>query len=98
MNETYILRDKKPIICEDIIKWGKWFNDAERHVKLDELPNNVKISTIFLGLDHGFRTGKILLFETMIFGGEHDEYCERYETWEQAEIGHQKALNLCLVK
>lgn len=28
----------------------------------------------------------------LIFGGEHDEYQERYETWEQAEIGHKKAL------
>jgi hypothetical protein len=30
----------------------------------------------------------------MIFGGDHDGYCERYCTWEEAEAGHQKAIEL----
>src|ERR1035437_632572 len=32
----------------------------------------VNISTIFLHIDHRFGDGSPLLFETMIFGGEHD--------------------------
>ncbi len=35
-----------------------------------------------------------LWFETMIFGGEHDCYEDRYETWEEAEVGHRKAMDL----
>ena len=46
------------------------------------------VSTVFLGLDHAFDGGTPLLFETMIFGGEHDEYQERYATWDEAEAGH----------
>ena len=25
----------------------------------------------------------------MVFGGEHDQDCDRYTTWEQAEAGHK---------
>jgi DNA-binding LacI/PurR family transcriptional regulator len=32
--------------------------------------------------------------ETMIFGGEHDQYQERYTSYEDAVKGHQIALNL----
>jgi hypothetical protein len=28
----------------------------------------------------------------MIFGGEHNEYQERYSTWEEAEEGHKRAV------
>jgi len=34
------------------------------------------------------------LFETMIFGGEHDQYQVRYSTWDDALNGHQFAVNL----
>lgn len=33
-------------------------------------------------------------FETMIFGGEHDQYQERYSTWDEAEAGHKRAIEL----
>jgi hypothetical protein len=49
----------------------------------------VWVSTVFLSYDHnlpGF--GPPILFETMVFGGEHDQEMDRYETWEQAEAGH----------
>lgn len=59
-----------------------------------ELPNDVRVSTIFLGTNHAFFGGTPILFETMIFGGEHDEYQERYATWEEAEAGHQRAIDL----
>jgi hypothetical protein len=29
-------------------------------------------------------------FETMVFGGPHDREMERYETWEEAKLGHQE--------
>jgi len=55
---------------------------------------NVRVSTVFLGLDYSFSGSEPILFETMIFGGEHDEYQERYSTWGEAETGHQQALTL----
>ena len=38
--------------------------------------------------------GPPLLFETMIFGGPHDGYQERYTFWDEAEAGHAKALGM----
>ena len=56
---------------------------------------DIRVSTVFLGLDHGFGAEEPVLFETMIFGGEYDEYCERYCTWDEAVEGHAKAVEMC---
>lgn len=49
----------------------------------------VSVSTVFLIWDHSFSTeSKPILFETMVFGGIHDEYQIRYHTYHEAEIGH----------
>lgn len=53
----------------------------------------VHVSTVFiLGINHALGNGDPLLFETMIFDGPMDGYQVRYSTWEQAELGHKKAL------
>jgi hypothetical protein len=52
------------------------------------------VSTVFLGLDHSFGHGPPLLFETMIFGGERDQYQERYSTLQDAMDGHDRAVEL----
>lgn len=94
--EKYILEGKKPVREHDILKWAAWYEKADRVVKSTVLPGNVRVSTVFLGLDHafGFRSSEPILFETMIFGGDHDGYQERYGTWEQAEAGHEEATKL----
>ena len=33
-----------------------------------------------------------ILFETMIFGGQYDDYQWRYSTYEEAEAGHNSLL------
>lgn len=92
--KQYILEGHTPVLCEDINVWAKWFGDAARHVEKTEI-EGVKISTVFLGLDHawGDESGPIL-FETMIFGGAHDEEMWRYKTWDEAVKGHEYAVNL----
>jgi hypothetical protein len=46
---------------------------------------------VFLGIDHQLSpSGPPLLFETMVFGGEHDSYQERYSTRKQAVQGHKR--------
>ena len=91
---NYILEGHEPVKVEDILTWGRWFETADRHVAKTAISDEVNVSTVFLGLDHSFGAGPPLLFETMIFGGEHDQYQDRYETWKQAEAGHQKAVEM----
>lgn len=93
MNDKYILEGHK-VVPVDLMTWARWFEKAERHVASDMI-GEVQVSTVFLGLDHRFGDdGPPLLFETMIFGGEHDQYQERCSTWEQAEAMHATALAL----
>ena len=56
------------------------------------LPNKVMVSTVFLGIDHNLNGGPPILFETMVFGGPHNEYQERYATWDQAEKDHDRVV------
>lgn len=54
--------------------------------------NGVTVSTVFLGLDHGFgETAQPVVFETMVFGGPDDEYQERCCTYAEAEAMHERA-------
>jgi len=93
MSKSYILKDGKPVEESDITAWGRWMKTAERHVANDELPG-VRISTVFLGLDHQWGAGPPILYETMIFGGAHDGYQARYHTREDAVAGHAEALTV----
>ncbi len=87
----WILVDREPVKCT-LLEWGKWFETKERiieHTYIDE----VRISTVFLGIDHNFHgTGRPILFETMIFGGDHDQYQDRCATYDEAKKMHTKAL------
>lgn len=94
----WILVDKKPVEEPDMLKWAEWFGSRDgknpKRVALIE-KDGIRVSTVFLGIDHGFGEGYApVLFETMIFGGKEDEYQERYCTWEEAEAGHAKAVRL----
>lgn len=88
----------EPQPCDDLIEWARWFETAERHVAhdLDEGDGNrrVRVSTVFLGVDHNFRDGPPLLWETMIFGGPHDGYQRRYSSRDAAYAGHQDACRM----
>lgn len=93
MSDFYILRDKVPVPAT-LLEWGRWFEKNERIVSQEEL-NGVCVSTVFLGVDHSFFRGSLpALFETMIFGGEHDGYQARSCTWHEAEEEHTKAWDL----
>jgi hypothetical protein len=92
MNDKYILDGKTPVPAADLMTWAKWFETANRHVASTEV-GNMRVSTVFLGLNHQYGSGPPLLFETMIFGGPEDaEYQDRCSTWEEAEAMHQRAV------
>jgi hypothetical protein len=90
----YILNEiGEPQECTDILEWGMWMQGPQRVVAKDEI-NGVRISTVFLGIDHRFGFGEPILFETMIFGGAQDQYQERYCTKAEAIAGHAQAVAL----
>ncbi len=93
MNDTFILEGKTPKPVDDVLEWARWFEKADRRVAKTKV-GVVKISTVFLGLDHSCGGSIPILFETMIFGGKHNDYQERYTTWEEAEAGHLRAVEL----
>lgn len=85
------LKNKKVIPTTDSLEWAKTFA-ADRSVD-HTMIGDIKVSTVFLGMDHGFAEAP-LWFETMIFGGKHDGFQHRYETWNQAKKGHARAVLL----
>ena len=93
MSDKYILDGHKAVPA-DLMTWAKWYEKADRHVAQSGQQGKTRVSTVFLGLNHQWGEGPPLLFETMIFGGEHDQYQERYATWDEAEQGHRKACEL----
>jgi len=97
----YILKDKKPVPEPDIIKWGKWIENFKNKVVKQEyitinkgklFEEKLWISTVFLGLDHGFsgifhKTDdppyRPILFETMIFYKDEKKKKQRAWDWYQ---------------
>jgi len=77
----------------DLMAWAKWFESFDRHIAKDEI-KDVLVSTVFLGLDYSFNGGDPVLWETMIFGGAHDETQLRYTSREEAMKGHREAVEL----
>lgn len=83
----------------------KWFETSHKSKGKDnrivhqDVVGEVSISTVFLGLDHNFHNhGKKkpieppMLWETMIFGGEMDHYQRRYDSRDDAIVGHMQAV------
>ena len=94
--DKYILNESgEPVRCDDVLTWGKVY-EAQRDLRIvgsDAVGDDIRVSTVFLGLDHRFGApGEPVLWETMIFGGEHDGYCDRYTSREAAVNGHAAAL------
>lgn len=94
--DKYILEGKTPIPCENLLEWAAWFSNADRKVANTNI-GEYQISTVFLGMNHGWE-GKPILFETMIFGfpTEHElcDYQTRCSTWGMAEKQHEQAVEL----
>ena len=88
---TYILQGRTVVPEPDIVKWARWFETADRRVALTELTEyDVKISTVFLGVDYGMGDCRPLLFETLVFGGVMDGDMIRTSSWTGAEEAHTR--------
>ena len=67
---------------------------SDRRRVATDMIGGVRISTVFLSIDHGDGDGPPVLFETMVFGGQFDQDQARYTTWAEAEIGHKAMVRL----
>lgn len=80
---------------DDTEEFGRWIKYADRQIGLTRI-FGITISTVALGINYNFGEGEPDIFETMIFGGAENQYCERYSTIKQAETGHKEAVWLAI--
>jgi hypothetical protein len=85
----------RELIMDAFIRWATWFETADRIVQQTQIDTDEMVSTVFLGLDHA-TSGPPCLFETMVFGGKFDQHQERYATWEEAEEGHRRVVEMVM--
>lgn len=88
MSDLHFDFDGQPISA---LEWAVLFEDFERRQVADTTIGDVRISTVWLGLNYRFLDdGAPLIFESMVFGGEFDAHCERYPNWAAALAGHDQ--------
>lgn len=70
-------------------QWAELVKDMEYKVVAIAEIEYARVSTVWLGLNHNFSgVGPPVIFETMIFGGEKDQWMWRWETEAEALAGH----------
>lgn len=104
MSEWYVLKGREVLPAPPMEEWASLWPKGSRglvvgpdnpngtthcHVA-DETIKGVRVSTVFLGLDHGWGGGPPLVFETMVFGGALADECERCSTYTEAEEMHAR--------
>lgn len=93
---SYILVDGVPVEEPDLHKWSQWYEKVSKRgerilAKWSE--GEVKVTTVFLGFDHGLEEeGPPLVFGTLISGGPHDGSEWNYATLDDALHGHKHAV------
>ena len=97
----YVFDDHgEPIPARDFAAWFSWCARTDRTIaETHILRDDVRISTIFIGIDYGFPddpNATTALWETTISGlpGEDEEQslCWRYASREKAFAGHRAAV------
>lgn len=101
MGDYYLLVGGEVMPC-GLFEWAQ--RDHNSRVIAQDHLDKFWVSTVFLGLDHGFPNNpeRPLVFETMVFVTEQDGeerkvsdwgelYCARYSTLSEAEAGHKIA-------
>jgi hypothetical protein len=97
----YILDNNNKPVAKPVSEAAEWLDEhpSRKIVKQEDI-DGIHVSTVFLGLDHAMPWEKDktpVLWETMIFGGTHDqEYQERYTSYEDAVEGHKVAVQIAI--
>lgn len=89
----YILDDDNNPKPVDPITSCRWLHDhPERKIVKQTTVQSFFVSTVFLGLDHGYGSVPIL-WETMVFDlSGADCYMERYSSYADAVQGHDSTI------
>ena len=86
-DNMYFDRDGQPLTTEEWV--AKWASMDYRRVGFRKV-RNVEVSTVWLGINYNWDPeGPPMLFETMVFGGDHDGEQWRYFTEKEAIAGHE---------
>lgn len=90
----YYDRQGQPITADE---WCRHLESAAYHrvakgEVVDGSGTTTNVSTVWLGLDHGFGSGRLEIFETMVFGGRYDHELVRYATEGEALEGHRRTM------
>lgn len=96
--------DRQPKVAESMDEWYAFVRrDFEDRSRVGDTETaTMRVSTVFLGVDHSWRGPPPILFETMVFSLEkyprefegkiyfaaEDFDTVRYSTWSDAEAGH----------
>lgn len=92
VSRRYFDRAGLPITVQ---QWSVLHGDTSYRVVASTEVGDATVSTVWLGLDHGMGRGPgPVIFETMVFGGEHDLETWRYTTLADAEAGHDEVVAL----
>jgi hypothetical protein len=88
-DNLYFDREGKEISLDEFANLSE---DRSYKIVKQEQIGEYFVSTVWLGIDHGF-AGCLKIFETMIFHDELDcDYMERYATESEAFFGHKEAV------
>lgn len=92
----YKLDDNKNVVECSMFESEEFIIDPKNKIIEETSINDVRISTVFLPIDHFLLDipHRPVVFETMIFGGKHDLYQERYCIYDEAVEGHKKAVEM----
>lgn len=83
----YYGRDGQPVDQAEMLRL---FGDPALRRVAEDTIGEAWVSTVHLVLDHSFGLGgPPIIFETMIFGGSHNQWQARYTSEEQARAGHE---------
>lgn len=94
----YILDDAKNVVkVNSLLESMRWQKKQKSFHVADTTIKNIRVSTVFLGIDTALLTPKAknapAVFETMVFKENNENETYRYATWEDAEKGHHKIVN-----
>jgi hypothetical protein len=87
---------RRKTAIEDSDGWVAWARVADDRISEER---GLRVSTVFLGMNHSYDGGPPLLFETMVFRlDEFEEFdIDRYATYQEALMGHEEMCQRWLV-
>jgi hypothetical protein len=88
----WMFYDRNGVPIKSTREWGRLREDESYYRIASDTIGETWVSTVWLGIDMGFRGGTPIIFETMVFDAPdswEDAGCWRYATEEEARAGHE---------